>query len=139
MYKQSITYTDYNGIERTEDFYFNLTAAELTKRELTTPGGWAAKLQAVADSKDVPAIINAFNDIIDMAYGVKSEDGRRFIKSKEITDEFKQTPAYDELIMSFLTDVNAAVEFVNGIVPDVSKYSSASDNNGTPQNTPKLK
>lgn len=127
MYKQTITYTDYDGNERTETFYFNLTAAELTKMELTTPGGWASRIQAIVDAADVPEIIKTFDQIIDMAYGEKSSDGRRFVKSKDLTDAFKQTPAYDELLMSFMMNTDTAVAFMNGIIPDVSKYTNASN------------
>lgn len=124
MYKKTISYTDFDGNERTEDFYFNLTASELTKRELITPGGWSNQLEKISKSNDPAEIITAFNEIIDMAYGVKSDDGRSFKKSKQITDDFKQTAAYDELMMSFLTDTDSAVEFVNAIIPDVSKYTA---------------
>ena len=117
MLKKTMTYTDYNGVERTEDFFFNLTKAELMEMELGTAGGLAETLQKIVDSKDAPAIIKAFKDIVLRAYGKKSDDGRRFIKTPEISEEFAQTEAYSQIFMELATDADAAAKFVNGIVP----------------------
>ena len=117
MYKRSITYTDYFGDERTETVYFNLNRAELMKLELGTHGGYAAMLQELIDSNDGPKIMDIFAKIIHMAYGEKSEDGRRFIKSDKLSTEFEQTPMYDQLFMELCTDAKLAAEFVNGIIP----------------------
>lgn len=117
MLKKTITYTDYNGLVRTEDFYFNLSKAELMDMEAGTPGGYAAVLQSIVDAKDVPALIKIFKDLILKAYGIKSADGRRFIKSEEISTEFAQTEAYVNLYMEMVTDDKAAAEFTNGIIP----------------------
>lgn len=129
MYKRTITYTDYNGNERTEDYYFNLSTSELTKKELTTPGGYGTYLQNVAKSGDITAILEAFNEIIDMSYGQKSDDGKRFVKSFDITDAFKQSPAYDEFIMSLIADPNAASDFINSVIPDVSRFNNQNGTN----------
>lgn len=117
MLKKSITYTDYNGVERKEDFYFNLTKAELMEMEMSTTGGLAEMIQRVVDTKDAPAIIRIFKDLVLKAYGEKSADGKRFIKSKELSDAFAQTEAYSELFMELATDADAASNFINGIVP----------------------
>lgn len=117
MLKKTITYTDYNGVDRTEDFYFNLSKAELMDMEAGTPGGYAAMLQSIVDAKDVPALIKIFKELIKKAYGIKSPDGRRFIKSEEISNEFAQTEAYVNLYMEMVTDDKAAAEFTNGIIP----------------------
>lgn len=117
MIKKTITYTDYNDIERTEDFYFNLTEAELTEMELETAGGLAAKVRRIAETKDVPEIIKVFKQIIHAAYGVKTPDGRGFKKSEEIFDDFAATPAYSILFMELATDSDAASAFINGVVP----------------------
>lgn len=117
MYKRTITYTDYFGKERKEDVYFNLNRAELTKLELSTQRGYVNMLQDLIDKNDGPTIMNTFDEIIRMAYGEKSEDGRRFIKSPELSEAFTQTPMYDQLYMELCTDAKAAAEFVNGIVP----------------------
>lgn len=117
MIKKSITYTDYNGIERTEDFYFNLTKAEVMEMELSTTGGLAEMIQRIVAAKDQPAIIKIFKDLILKAYGEKSLDGKRFMKSDEIRIGFEQTEAYSQLFMELATDADAAAKFVNGIVP----------------------
>ena len=117
MLKKSITYTDYNGVERTEDFYFNLSEAELMEMEMSTTGGMAEMIQRIVAAKDAPAIIKIFKDLVRKAYGVRSDDGRRFIKSDQISDEFCQTEAYSLLFMELATNDNAAAEFVNGIMP----------------------
>lgn len=124
MLKKTITYTDYNNVERTEDFYFNLTKAEIMEMEMSTTGGLAETIQRIVKAQDSPAIIKIFKDLVLKAYGQKSPDGRRFIKSKELTDEFSQTEAYSILFMELATDDKAAANFVNGIVPaDISNKS----------------
>lgn len=117
MIKKSITYTDYNGNERTEDFHFNLTKAEVMELEMSTKGGLAEMIQRIVAAQDQPAIIKIFKDLIIKAYGVKSPDGKRFIKNQEVVDEFVQTEAFSELFMELATDADAASKFVNGIVP----------------------
>lgn len=117
MLKKTINYTDYNGTERTEDFYFNLSKAEVMEMELSTTGGLAEMIKRVVATQDQPAIIKIFKDLILKAYGVKSPDGKRFIKSQALCEEFSQTEAYSILFMELATDDKKAAEFVNGIVP----------------------
>lgn len=117
MLKKTITFTDYNGVERTEDFYFNLNKAEVMEMEMGTTGGFADMINGIIAAKDVPALISIFKDMILKAYGQKSPDGRRFIKSKELSEEFSQTEAYVSLYMELATDDEAAANFVNGIMP----------------------
>lgn len=117
MLKKNIKYVDYNGVERDEDFYFNLTKAEVMEMEMSTSGGLAEMIQRVVAAQDAPAIIKIFKDLVLRAYGVKSPDGKRFIKSEELKDEFAQTEAYSILFMELATDADAAAKFVNGIVP----------------------
>lgn len=118
MLKKTITYTDYNGVERTEDFYFNLTKAELMEMEMGTSGGFAEMIQRVIAAKDAPTIISVFKDIILKSYGQKSPDGRRFVKSEQLREEFSQTEAYSILYMELATNDEAAANFVNGIMPN---------------------
>lgn len=118
MIKKTITFTDYNGVERTENFYFNLTEAELTEMELSTVGGYQQYVQNVIDAKDGPSLIRLFKDLIMRTYGVKSPDGREFRKSEEISRSFAQTEAYSKLFMELATDSKAAADFVNGVVSD---------------------
>ena len=118
MLKKTITYKDYNGVERTEDFMFNLTKAEILEMQLTKDGGMDAAIKKkIVDAKDAPEIMKVFKDLILKSYGIVSDDGRRFIKSKEISDSFAQTEAFSMLFMELATDTDAASAFVNGIVP----------------------
>lgn len=119
MYKKSITYTDYDGVERTEDFYFNLSKAEVAEMNLSTKGGLDVYIKRIIAAKDVPEVAALFKDIIVKSYGVKSDDGKRFIKTKELTDEFLQTEAYSDLYWELCTNDEAASEFVNGILPKI--------------------
>ena len=120
MYKKTITYEDFNGNTRTEDFYFNLTRSELIKLEAGRDGGLDTYLQKIVDAKDAPAIMDAFENIILSSYGVKSDDGRTFKKSKEISADFANTNAYDKLYTELCTDSDAAAAFVNGIMPKLT-------------------
>lgn len=134
MLKRTITYTDYNGVERTEDFYFNLSKAEIMEMELSTEGGMADMISKIVSAQDTPSIIKIFKDLLLKAYGEKSPDGKRFIKSKELSDSFSQTEAYSILFMELATDADAASKFVNGIIPsDVAKAASErmNENPGT--------
>lgn len=117
MLKKNITYTDYNGIERTEPFYFNLSKAEIMEMEMSTAGGLAERIQRIVETQDAPEIIKIFKELILKAYGEKSGDGKRFIKNPELTEAFSQTEAYSNLFMELATDAEAASQFVNGIVP----------------------
>lgn len=121
MYKKTITYKDYNDEERTEDFYFNLSRAEVTQMELATEGGLGAMIERITKARDIPAIMDVFKDLILRSYGQKSPDGRRFIKSKALSEEFSQTEAYSNLFMELATNANAASAFVNGIMPSDQK------------------
>ena len=128
MLKKTIKYTDYNGVERTEDFYFNMSKAELMEMELGTTGGLAETITKIVSEQDQPAIIKIFKDIVLKAYGEKSPDGKRFIKSKELSEAFAQTEAYSELFMELATDADAASKFINGIIPaDLSKQLAESN------------
>lgn len=117
MLKKTITYTDYNGNSRTEDFYFNLTKTELMKMEMGTNGGLSEMVKSIIAAQDQAALIQIFEDLILKAYGVKSLDGKRFEKSAQLSEAFAQTEAYDQLFMELATDADAAAQFINGIVP----------------------
>ena len=121
MLKKTITYTDYNNVERTEDFYFNLTKAELMEMEMGAVGGLSGMIEKIVSAKDAPAIIKVFKELVLKAYGEKSADGRRFVKSKEISDAFAQTEAYSQLFMELATDADAASKFVNGIATNMEE------------------
>ena len=117
MLKKTVTYVDYNGVERTEDFYFNLSKAEVTEMELSVRGGLSAMLEELVKSGDNARIVEIFKDLVLRSYGEKSADGKRFIKSKELSEAFSQTEAYSEIFMELSLDEKAAAAFVNGILP----------------------
>lgn len=129
MLKKTITYTDYNGVERKEDFFFNLSKAEIATMEMSTEGGLAEMITKVVDAKDQVAIIKIFKDLVLNSYGEKSTDGKRFIKSEELSTAFSQTEAYSIIFMELATDAEKAAEFVNGIIPaDMAKQLASANN-----------
>jgi hypothetical protein len=133
MYKITEKYTDYDGNERTEDFYFNLTKAELTDMELTTEGGLSAMLNRIIAAKDTAKLISVFKDLILKSYGQKSGDGRRFIKSEELTKEFTEVPAYSQIYLRLATNDKAATEFVNNVIPkDLAQQAKDAQGNVIP-------
>lgn len=117
MLKKTIKYTDYDGNEREEDFYFNLNKAEVTEMELSKQGGLSEYIKRIVAAQDVPSLIELFKELICKSYGEKSLDGKRFVKSKELTEEFTQTEAYAELFVELASNAEEATKFVNGIMP----------------------
>lgn len=121
MLKKTVTYTDYNGVERTEDHYFNLTKAEIMEMEMSVSGGFTEMVKKVVAAQEAPAIMKIFKDLILKAYGEKSLDGKRFVKidanGRKLADDFIQTEAYSIIFMELATDADAAAAFVNGIIP----------------------
>lgn len=120
MLTKTITYTDFNGVSRTENFLFNLTNAEIMEMEMSIDGGLAEKIKKVTEAQSMPELIKIFKDLILRAYGEKSDDGRRFIKERNgepLSIAFSQTEAYSKLFIELATDAEKAAEFVNGIVP----------------------
>ena len=136
MLKKLIKYVDYDGRERSENFYFYMSKAELMEMELGTVGGMQNLIQLIIDKQDIPKIMEAFKTIILKAYGEKSADGRRFIKSKELSEAFSQTEAYSNLYMELITNAEAAAAFINGIVPeDVAMAAAEKRANAEKENT----
>ena len=127
MLKKTITYTDYNGTERTEDFYFNLTKAEILEMELSTEGGLQQKIEKIIAAQDMPALSKYFKQIILMSYGEKSPDGKRFIKNEQLREEFSQTEAFSQLYVDLATDDKIAAEFINGIIPQEAAAAAAEE------------
>jgi len=132
MIKKTITSTDFTGEELTEDFYFNLTEAELIELEVSAEGNsLSAWLEKIGRNLQGDKLIAAFKLIIGQAYGVKSTDGRRFVKSPEILAEFRSTMAYSSLFMELATNAESAAEFVNGLMPKgMAPGQSATQNAG---------
>lgn len=126
MLKLTETYMDYNGVERTEDFYFHFTKAELLKMEMGVKGGLAEMVKRAAQTQDAPTIIKVFEDLVAKSYGVKTPDGKGFNKDPEVVKEFLQTEAYSNIFMRLATNDEEAAKFVNGVVPaDMSKQAAA--------------
>lgn len=129
MITKTITYEDFNGKQRIEDFNFHLNKAELLELEASYEGGWSAHIQRVVNSNNNREIFNTMKDLLLRAYGVKSEDGRRFMKSEEIRRSFEESPAYEIILVELTLDKNAAknaADFINGIVPkDMPKADAA--------------
>lgn len=120
MLKETITFEDFNGTERTQECYFHFSKTQLTAMEVSAKGGLSTQLTEIVKSKDKAQMFTTFKDIILDAYGVKSEDGLRFIKTKELRDEFEQSPAFDTLFIQICEDPDKAAAFVNGIMPNLS-------------------
>lgn len=127
MLKKTITFTDYDGNERTEDFYFNLTKAELVELESSIHGGYLESMRRIISAQDNPTIMREFKQMILRSYGEKSSDGRRFVKSEELSKAFSETEAYSELFMEFFQNPDKAAAFFTGIIPaDIrEKYAAA--------------
>lgn len=121
MLKKTITYIDYDGNERTEDFYFNIDKKELIDLQFSVNGGIDKLINKAVSEKDAKKIIEVFEKIIQLSYGVKSPDGRRFIKNEEILEDFKATQAYNDLFMELAMDAKKASDFVNAIIPKLTK------------------
>ena len=117
MIKRTIKWEDYDGNQREEDFYFNLTKTELSKYQMSHDGGVSSMRKRIVDAQSTSELVKVFTEFVDMSYGVKSDDGKYFKKSPEILEEFKSTGAYDQLFMDLLLDTKRAYTFINGIMP----------------------
>lgn len=117
MYKETVTFTDFNDLEREEDCYFHLNEAELTKLEMGVTGGFVEMVDKAIQAKDGKTIMDTFDDIMHKSYGVKSPDGRKFIKNEEVWLNFKETEAYSIIFMKLITDADYAAKFIKGILP----------------------
>lgn len=129
MYKKTINYTDFNGVECTEDFYFNLSATELMQMQVSKTGGFAESIVKASKENDMKTIFEIVTEFVKKSYGVRSEDGKRFVKDPKYFEEFAQSPAYDVLFMELITDDTKASEFINGVVPiEVQKAMQSNEN-----------
>ena len=117
MIKKTIKYVDYDDNERVEDHYFNISRAEATEMEVSAEGGMKKMIEKIVAEKDVRRIMDIFKELIMKSYGVKSPDGKRFIKNEEVLNNFMQTEAYTELFVELSGDEQKAIEFMNGIIP----------------------
>lgn len=135
MLKKTVTYKDLNGKERTETFYFHYFESEIMDMEMSEEGGLAERIQRIIDAKDQPSLLKVIKKFVIDAYGVKSDDGRRFDKSEEVKNAFLQCPAYSKIYMELLTDDVLAANFVNQVVPEDMKDTLAEIANKAKKNT----
>lgn len=129
MYRDHRTYVDFNGVERTEDFYFNLSKAEIADMELSTTGGIKDMVNKILEAKDQAKLVSLFKDLICMAYGVKSEDGRNFIKNDKVREDYFSTNAYSDLYMELATNDQFASQFFEAILPVTATDSEPNTDN----------
>ncbi len=127
MYTETVTYTDYNGSERTESFSFNLTKAEVYDTEMSYEGGYKGYLQKIVDAKDMSALVKVFKELLMKTYGERSSDGRRFIKSPELSKAFSETEAFSTIYIKLATDADAAAKFISGTFPKTPIISESSN------------
>lgn len=129
MLKKTITYEDYNGVQRTEDFYFNLTKVECMELEYDTVegGSLSESINTLIEAQDMGTVIKTIKQIVLTAYGVKSPDGKRFIKSAELRDAFEQSPAFEEVYWELVSDAEKAADFISGIVPSAVRNTLGPD------------
>ena len=130
MLRKKIKYVDFNDVEREEEFYFNISKAELMEMEFGTIGGFSEMVKRIVEAQDQPTLMKIFKDFILKAYGEKSADGKRFMKKDEfgrpLSANFEQSEAYSVLYMELITDAKAASDFINGVVPaDIAKQAAA--------------
>ena len=118
MLKKTMTTVDFGGTKRTEDYYFNLTKAEIMEMQLTTDGGFTQMIQKVTDAQNQQELVHLFKAILCKSYGVLSQDGRKFIKNQAILDDFMATQAFSDLYMELLSDEKVAADFFNGVLPE---------------------
>lgn len=131
MLKKTITYTDYDGLERTEEFRFNLTKAELVDMELTTAGTFSETMKRIIAEKDIIRIAKLFKELLLKSYGVKSDDGKRFVKSQELSEAFSQTEAYSDLYIELLSNPEEAAKFFAEVAPKIEEVSEVPAGNVT--------
>ncbi len=128
MYSELVEYTNFNGERVKERLYFNITRTELQKQNMHTKGGLLSYLTRIIATRDQEEIATYFEKIINMSYGIKSDDGKRFEKSEKITQDFINSAAYDEIFFKLTTDEDYAAKFINGIMPPELLEESAENN-----------
>lgn len=128
MYVKEMEYVDFNSVPRKEKFYFNLTKAEILDMELGKTGGFTEYIRKIIEAQDTPELMSLFKMLLLKSYGVKSDDGRRFIKNDQVREDFEQTQAFSDLYMLLALNDKEASDFVNGIVPPDMKVDEEQKN-----------
>lgn len=119
MFRYVDVYKDFNGTERKETVYFDLNQSEIIGLEIDSEKGLSEYLQEISDAKNAKEMMRFFTNTLYKAYGEKSADGRRFVKSKELSDAFTQTVIYQDIYAELLTNAEFASKFINSIMPDM--------------------
>ncbi len=127
MVTEKIEFTNYNGEKDTETLYFNLSPVELTELELSESEGLSNKIQKLIKEKNNREIYKTFKNIVLLAYGVKSPDGKQFIKSEKLSQDFVQTAAYEEFMWSLMSDETKAANFINELTAKANKLTALQD------------
>lgn len=117
MFKKNISYVDYDGNKRNDEFYFNLNKAELMTLEFSYKGGIAGALQQSLRDHDMKTVMDIVTTMIKMSYGAKSADGRKFVKSPSVLEDFEFSEAYPTLLMDLVTNEGELDKFMTGIMP----------------------
>ena len=138
MFAKKIKFTDWNGVEREEEWCFHLSDAEIAEWELSESGGLSARIEKIQETKDMPQLIALYKEVILKSVGKKDADGRRFRKSDEIRQEFQETGAYSELYMELATKEGAGAAFINGLISDKLR-AAMKEQGGIDPNHPALK
>lgn len=138
MFKKTAVYKDLNGVEKKKDCYFHFFESEIFEMEMSEKGGFAETIHAIIAAEDTPTLTRILKEFILKAYGVKNPDGDQFIKSEEISTAFSQTGAFSAIYMEFVTDDEAAAEFINALIPEDMKQSIAERFEKKKGNTPVL-
>lgn len=126
MFKKTVTYKDYNDVERTETYHFHFSEAEILDMEMSVEGGFAERVQKIIDANDQTKLMKVIQKFVIDAYGVKSEDGKRFIKNEQVKTEFIESPAYSKIWMELVTNDQVAADFINNVIPADMKDQLAS-------------
>lgn len=121
MLKKRVTYIDYNGVQQTEDFYFHLKPSELAELEVSVEGGYSELLEKAKNEDNHQVLYKFVKDVLTKSYGIKSEDGKRFIKNDELVEAFEQSPAYDEIFMEVISNPENFNAFVDAVTPNMNK------------------
>lgn len=117
MYKKNITYTDFNGDERTDAFYFNLSDAEILELQVSYGGDMSRIMTNMLEKRDAKGLLGIITDLIRTSYGEKSSDGKRFMKNQEVKDSFVTTDAYSKLVLELLNDEKEFEKFMTNVIP----------------------
>ena len=125
MITQTMTYKDFDGLERTETFYFNMTEAEIMNWQNSVSGGMSARIEKIAKANDAQEVLRLLMEVIDKSYGVKSPDGRRFVKNEEVLEEFKSTQVYSDFCVWLLDKPENALDFLNRLIPEKLQKAAA--------------